>query len=145
MTTKILMIGQAPSRTGDPSRPLEGRIGRMLAGLAGMSFKDYLSRTERINLFSEWMGKAGKGDAWDAPAARERASELAGVLPGRTVLLLGRHIARAFGRAAMPWMTWEDAFGGRLAVIPHPSGIVLWGNSRENRVAASAFLRKAFE
>lgn len=144
MSGRLLLIGQAPSRSGDPSRPLEGRIGRMLAELAGISLDGYMKLTERTNLLGEWLGKAGKGDSWDALAARERASELEQVFPDREAILLGRNVARAFGLGDLPWLTWTEKFGGKLALVPHPSGIVMWWNSAANRSAASAFLKEVF-
>jgi hypothetical protein len=136
---KLLLIGQAPSRHGDPERPLEGRIGKLLAELAGVSFEEYMEQTERMNLLNRWPGKAGKGDRWDAQAARERASELKQVFSGRVAVLLGRNVAGAFGLNALPWLTWTEKFGGRLSIIPHLSGIVTWWNSDENRRKAGDF------
>jgi hypothetical protein len=140
-----LLIGQAPSRSGDPSRPLEGRIGRMLAELAGIGIDEYMELTERTNLLGEWTGRAigEKGDLWSSLAARERAEELVGLFPGRTAVLLGRNVARAFGLGQVPWLSWTDLGGGRVGVIPHPSGIMLWWNSMENRTMAGRFLLEA--
>lgn len=145
MQGKLLLIGQAPSKTGDNLHPLEGRIGRMLSGLAGVAFDDYLMLTERINLFSEWTGRreGAKGDSWDDLAARQRASELVRGFRDRTVVLLGRNVGRAFGLDRLPWMTWIDFEGGRAAVLPHPSGIVRWWNDPKNRAEAGRFLKLA--
>ena len=97
MCEKVLLIGQAPSRSGDPLTPLEGRNGRRFASLAGISFDEYLERTERMNLFDEWPGKNGKGDAWDPVEARRRAEDLRFGLIGWRVLFVGRNVAAAFG------------------------------------------------
>ena len=59
---RLLMIGQAPGRNGDPGDPLGGRLGKRLAKLAGVTFERYLDVTDRMNMFDEWPGKEGKGD-----------------------------------------------------------------------------------
>jgi len=140
--SKLLLIGQAPGRNGDPRRPLEGRIAGKMAELAGVPVGEWLDRTERMNLLGEFRGKAGKGDAWDAELARKAADGMKKTIAGRRVLLLGRNVARAFGLVDLPWLTWMEAFGAVAGAIPHPSGIVLWWNSPENRERASAFLRE---
>ena len=141
----LLLIGQAPGRKGDPSRPLEGRIARKLAELAGVSVEEWLRCTERTNLLREFPGKAGKGDAWPKERASRLAEETKSSLVGRVVLLLGRNVARAFGLSDLPWLTWTEVFGARVAAMPHPSGIVLWWNSAENREKASTFLREVLK
>ena len=107
----------------------------------GASIGDYLRNTDRRNLFDEWPGKDGKGDAWDAKEAKRRASVLKDRLVGRRVLFVGRRAAAAFGLRDLPWLTWKSVSRGtKVAAIPHPSGIVLWWNDRENRRAARSFL-----
>ena len=140
---RLLLIGQAPSRTGDPAAVLIGRSGIWLADLMGISLSEYVRRTDRVNLFDRWPGKNGKGDAWDIGEAGRRAVRLMPMLEGRQTIFLGRNAAAAFGMPKVPWMTWIVAFGGGVAVIPHPSGIVSWWNDAGNRAAASEFLRGA--
>ena len=142
---KVLLIGQAPGRKGDAYRPLEGRVASKLAGLAGVSVEDWLDRTERMNLLDEFPGKAGKGDIWNTELTRKKAEEVKPYLVDRTVLLLGRNVARAFGLVKLSWMVWTEEFGARMAVIPHPSGIVIWWNSLENREKVGIFLKGVLE
>lgn len=141
---RLVLVGQAPGSAVQPSAPLEGRIGRMLSELIGVSFEEYLRGTERLNLITHWMGKAGKGDVWNPRAAERRAEKLKPELAGRTVVLLGRNVAEAFGLKRLHWMTFAEMNGAMAGVIPHPSGIVLWWNEEKNRLAASAFLKKAW-
>lgn len=141
---RLLLIGQAPSRTGDPSKVLAGRAGVWIADLMGISLAEYLAWTDRMNLFDEWTGKGGKGDRWSLPEARDRASRMVPLLTGRRVIFIGRNVAAAFGEPRIGWMTWIERFEARVAAIPHPSGIVLWWNDQRNRSAAAEFLRKAF-
>jgi len=143
VSNRLLLLGQAPGRNGDSRRPLEGRIGRRLAALGGLSFEEYLERTERTNLFDEWPGKNGKGDAWDAKEARRLADLSKPSLNGRRVIFVGRNVASAFGCSDLPWLSWRKLSGAKVAVIPHPSGIVLWWNDERNREDASVFLREA--
>ena len=141
---RLVLVGQAPGSAAQPSAPLEGRIGRMLSELIGISFEEYLRGTERLNLITHWMGKAGKGDVWNPRAAERRAEKLKPELAGRTAVLLGRNVAAAFGLKQLPWMTFAEMNDGKVGIIPHPSGIVLWWNEEKNRLAASAFLKKAW-
>jgi hypothetical protein len=146
LTKKILLIGQSPSKTGDPDRPLEGRIARIISDLAEISVDRYIEETERINLFLRWTGRTEglKGDSWNALAARRRAEKLEGLLLHRHTILLGRNVSRAFGLKRLDWFTWIEFRRGTVAVIPHPSGIVRWWNLEMNRRSAGAFLSEAF-
>jgi len=93
---------------------------------------------ERANLLKDWPGKQGKGDAFFLDAARKAAEKIR--LEDRTAVLLGRNAARAFDLAHLPWMTWAESRGGRVAVLPHPSGINLWYNSSKNSRKARKFM-----
>ena len=53
---RLVLVGQAPGSAVQPSAPLEGRIGRLLSELIGVSFEEYLRETERLNLITHWMG-----------------------------------------------------------------------------------------
>lgn len=139
----MLLIGQAPGRAGDPSVALDGRVGRRLAGLMGLTMEEYMGRVDRLNLLPAWTGRDGKGDAWDAERARENAEAILPSIRGRRAVLLGRNVAAAFGLKRVEWMTWTDLGGVEAAAIPHPSGIVLWWNDAENRRRASEFLRES--
>ncbi len=141
----LLLIGQAPGK-GDGG-PLEGRIGKRLAALAGISQEEYVERTERMNLLPHYPGENGKGDAFDPEEAARRALALMGEIKGRRVLFLGRSVAQAFGfgKKDLPILTWlkSPSLDADVAVMPHPSGIVHWWNDEDNREAASQFLTMA--
>ena len=47
-THKIGLIGQAPSRRGDPSKPLAGPNGRKIAKFAGMSYDELIACRRRL-------------------------------------------------------------------------------------------------
>lgn len=126
---RILIIGQAPSRTSDPSEPLSGNSGRRLAALCELSHEDFLRRFERINLSNEWLGKAGKGDVVLTPReAREIAGRLRSAAVGRRIVLLGRSVATAFEVPTKPILTFRLYHDAVHAVCPHPSGVNRWWN-----------------
>jgi hypothetical protein len=142
---RVLLIGQAPGQHGDPGDPLGGKLGHKIAKLAGIEYEQYLERTDRMNLFDEWTGKDGKGDAWDARQAKQRADDLIPYVEGRKVLFIGKQVAKAFGFKDLPWMKWTEAERiSEVAVIPHLSGIVTWWNELDNRKAAGVFLKEMF-
>jgi hypothetical protein len=114
---------------------------------------------DALNLLARALGPA---DEWPARVARERATELyrSGSLAGREVVLLGRRVARAFGRGLSPhfdqlhpseyfssvYPTVPDGRGGwaRACVwlAPHPSGRSRWWNDPANRSRAVAFFSR---
>jgi len=143
---RVLLIGQAPSENGSKDEVLCGKIGRRLSKLADMEFDEYVRCTDRVNVFDEWPGKKGKGDAWDAKKAEKKAKQMLPDLKNRHVLFVGRNVADAFGFRDLPFLQWRYAdVAVRVAVIPHPSGIVTWWNDPDNRMAAADFLKEAFK
>lgn len=141
----LLIVGEAPSRLGDPAAPLEGKIGKKLARLFGLDTEDYLAVTERMNVLEEWPGKDEKGDAFPLEDARELADKKKHLLMGRRVLFLGRRVEKAFGvvkSTALDW-SWNAELKALTAVLPHPSGVVRWWNEEENVKMAETFLRNA--
>ena len=155
---RLLIVGQAPSRTSDPRRPLEGdRIKRALTGLLGIDEATYLREVERVNLLATWAPKesGGEGDAFDRALGRAAAACLANGhlrFPSqRHVLLLGRNVARAFDGVWTPPSRLADGVPIRwhvrnqtvwVAVLPHPSGVNRWWNDPKNRRAARRFMRR---
>jgi len=63
-THKIGLVGQAPSRRGDPRKPLAGPNGQKIARLAGLNY-DELIACRRRHLNTHYNGKRGKGYAFD--------------------------------------------------------------------------------
>src|SRR5687768_10455370 len=142
MISRPLLIGEATSVSG--GRPFDGRSGRMLAGLAGLSLEEFLDAVEAVNLLPRWPGRssAPKGHAFprhDAFVAARRID-----LTGRTVVLAGKRVALAFGLREVKWLTPAKVGRGEAfcAVIPHPSGIVRWWNEARNGRAVARFLRR---
>ncbi len=129
--------------------PFRGRSGKRVADLLGVSLDEMHLFLEARNLLPERptrpVGSAGKGDGFPVAEAKAAASSI--VLGGRRAILAGKRVGRAFGLPARAKFLDEvDLRGGRVLLLPHPSGIVLWWNSKENRErAASAIRRFVFE
>ena len=148
---KLVLVGQAPSRSGDPTRPLAGGpVGKKLAALFGATLDEYVERTERHNLLGKWPGRAGKGDCFPMSRAKQAAGVLCEALGGRDVIFVGKNVAAAFGIRKATYLSWalfcDEASGASFeaAVVPHPSGINRWWNDPKNRRAARAFMRRAW-
>ncbi len=143
---RVILVGRAPSRSSDPSRPFQGTAsGRHLLKLSGLQPEQFWKAFEARNLLDYWPGPAGRqGDRLPAREARSAALELRPQLLGRRVLLLGPDVAQAFGleREPLRWTVGQglEAF---WAIFPHPSRVSRWWNLEENELAAAAFLRAA--
>lgn len=145
---KPILIGQAPGPRSDPEHPLSGRCGERLADLCGLSLPQFLDAFERANLIKRFPGKSGKGDHFPINEARKEVVELLifGRLAGRRVVLLGDHVATAFGFPAkqVERLRWNfvDGSGLSIAFCPHPSGISHWWNDKANVAKARRFWRE---
>jgi hypothetical protein len=149
--SKLLLIGQAPSRTSDPRKPLEGEpLASKLCALFGCTRKEYLAKTERHNVLQYWPGKKAKGDELPWLDARRGAERLRKKLLGRRVVFIGQATAAYFYNWGRP-LRWERAFVDdifepftKVAILPHPSGINRWWNDPANRRRAKQFMRRAW-
>lgn len=143
---KAVLVGQAPSRTGNPKRPLEGRpLSTKLASLAGISRSSYLKQFDRYNVLDFWPGKNGKGDRFPLAKARERARKLTRKLTGRVVVFVGQRTAEAFGYGDLEPLAWKDCGRYYAALLPYPSGVNRWFSEPSNRVCASEFMERLVE
>jgi uracil-DNA glycosylase len=125
----VLVVGEAPNSTSadDP--------------LGSTRYLD-LTRFDRVNLLQEWPGRDGKGSLLPGERAKEAAAALRLAYPQRPLVLMGARVAYAFGyeRRHFEWLRWFTAWDGRrIAVCPHPSGIVRWWNDPDNARAAQDF------
>jgi uracil-DNA glycosylase len=142
-----VFIGQAPSRHGDPTKPLTGSPGRKLAALAAMTSMEFYLSTVRTNVLPRYVGASGGGDAFPMADARSRAVEMVAELDGRVVVFVGRSVAEAFG-CGEEWFDWEEgrfSVGDltvkyRRAVMPHPSGRNRFWNDSRNVQEARRFM-----
>ena len=142
-----VFIGQAPSRRGDPTKPLTGSPGRKLADLASMTPMEFYLSTVRTNVLPRYVGAGGGGDAFPMTDARSRAVEMAAELDGRVVVFVGRRVAEVFGYKRL-WFDWEEGNFSvghllvwcRRAVMPHPSGRNRFWNDPRNVQDARSFM-----
>lgn len=139
---KVIIVGQAPSRSSDPAEPLSGRSGAKLADLCGIALPDFLARFERLNLLDAFPGKAGKGDVYvGVGEARVIAENVLAASAGRSVVVLGAVNAAAF-RLTAPAFRFQRVGGASVAWCPHPSGVNRWWNDPANAARARRFWRR---
>ena len=139
---KPLLIGEAPSKNEYPPTPLEGRIGKRLAALAGLTFEEFLERFDRVNLLDVRQDTREKGFEFDMASARKNAlAAWARFKAGQTVILLGKRVADAFGLKTVPYFQGVTLSEARVYVMPHPSGVSRWWNDPANVKQAEEFMR----
>lgn len=142
---RILVIGQAPSRTSG-SRAFDGLSGDRLARHMGLCDRESLLNTLTcVNLLATYPGTGkGKGDAFPTHKARRSACDLLHSLANENdvrLLFAGHAVATACG-VRRPYLEWVmHPIGHECAVIPHPSGINRWWNDEENRRRFLHFMR----
>ena len=139
-THKIGLVGQAPSRRGDPRKPLAGPNGRKFARLAGMSY-DELIACRRKHLNTHYSGKRGKANAFDHAKGNFNAADVLMDWRVERIVLLGKNVARCFGFRDVPFLAEIRIYGRRFFIFPHPSGVNRWWNERRARQLLQRFLR----
>ena len=142
---KPLIVGEAPSKNEVTERPLEGRVGRRLADLCGLTLEEFLQHFERINLLHVRQDTREKGFEFDAEAARFEAEQMRNTrmlfAEGRVTLLLGKRVGAAFGCPTNYFERWW-IMNAEAYVLPHPSGINRWWNDHANEDKAARFMRE---
>jgi uracil-DNA glycosylase len=139
--SKVMFIGQAPSRITEGSPAFTGNTGRKIAALMGISHADFLARFDGTNLLEHYPGKSGRGDAFDVRLASVYARVIWPTLP-RRVVFVGKRVATAFGFADLAPCSWVESGDRLVALLPHPSGVNHWWNDAGNREKGRAFLRE---
>lgn len=148
---KPLIIGQAPARGNDDKPAFHGKSGARLAQLAGVGTtgEDLLYHFDTVNLLPRWPGKVGKGDVFDMKVAKLYAGELIHVLKQeqpRIILLMGRKVRKAMGiNGHWEYLELIEAWGHKVYIFPHPSGVNRWWNDPLNYIRASMFLTMVAE
>ena len=140
-THKIGLVGQAPSRRGDPRKPLAGPNGQKIARLAGMSY-DELIACRRKHLNTHHSGKRSKGDAFDRANGYVNAGDILLDWRVERIVLLGKNVAHCFGFRDVPFLAEIHIYGRRFLIFPHPSGINRWWNERRNERRARQLLQR---
>lgn len=142
-----LLIGQAPGPNTDPREPLpplpRSGAGGRLAELAGLSAQDYLRLFDRTNLLHTFPGRWKRDDKWPRRDAEIAAAAMKPLLGGRSVILVGRNVAEAFGYPAqhLDFHQWfsDGSWGFEVAVVPHTSGRNHWYRKPGHEDQARAF------
>ena len=140
-THKIGLVGQAPSRRGDPRKPLAGPNGQKIARLAGISH-DELIGCRRMHLNTRYSGKRRKGDAFNRAEGNANAGDVLLDWRVERIVLLGKNVARCFGLRDVPFLAEIRIYGRRFLIFPHPSGINRWWNERRNERRARQVLQR---
>lgn len=144
---KPLIIGEAPGKNGDPTKPIEGRVGARLAACAGITFEEFLETFDRVNLLQEQPQDAPKGMTFNVKLAGRAAKDMErSFVLGQTILVLGKRAASAFGLTKVRYFDlWFTPTGAKMYVVPHPSGANRWYNELDNELAMIKFMRRIVE
>lgn len=136
---QIVMIGEAPSPTSDPSDPFAGRPLRWLSWILKLSEEEVRSRMSFVNLLDRYPGRR-------FPIAEGRLAAEKLAIPKRgTWLLAGRAVGLCFGRRRSEMFRWFYLSDVRAAVVPHPSGLNRWWNDPANRERYAEFIRTVLD
>ncbi|MBF0612749.1 MAG: hypothetical protein HQL55_16625 [Magnetococcales bacterium] len=151
---KVVIVGTVPGRDSDPSRPLvpirrgQGAAASLLR-LMQIDPCSFEVIFERHYIIPVYAGRSRNGDRFPKAMAIAGVEKLIPLLHGRTVVLIGKKTASAFGIGHVAPCTWDeqilDAPSGdhrptTIAWVPTPCGINLWWNDPMNKQAGEAFL-----
>lgn len=138
---KPLIVGEAPGKNGDPSKPIEGRVGARLAACAGIPFDEFLETFDRVNLLQVQPQDSGKGTDFNVKAAGRMARELEKTFGvGQVVLLLGKRVAASFKLTKVDYFETFALNHAKVTVVPHPSGVSRWWNDLDNELQMIRFM-----
>ena len=138
---KPLIVGEAPGKNGNASKPIEGRIGARLATCCGLSLAEFLTTFDRVNLLDVQPQDSGKGMTFNVKEAARVAQGLEQTfVPGQFVLLLGKRVASAFGLVNVTYFDWFALNHAKAVIVPHPSGANRWWNVQENELQMIRFM-----
>ena len=154
-----LLLGEAPSRTGDRywRFPLSGGPARSICTWMGWEpegstpggwYWALRERFDTVNLVERWPGPQGKGAAFPMSVARPAWEEFGRHVEHRVVVVLGARLQRLASLAGPhQWATSTAPDGRRLDVVavPHTSGLNLVYNDVAERERTAVTLREAME
>lgn len=113
------------------------RLWQMLCERVPVTRRQYLDAFERRNLVA--------GRSYDAALARRSAEVMYAEFwgSGRTVVLLGEDVRRAFGHPKL--LLHPQLIGGATwRQVPHPSGRNLWYNDKDNARLVGVLLEELY-
>lgn len=145
MTNRIVLIGPNPTIGSNPKEPLylggsNRGIGKSLVRLSRLDPDSYVIAFERHYLLPLHQGRHRGGDRLPVHLARQAAKGLVQALRGRTVVLVGRKVAKAFGVDHIAPFVRVEMAEATMTWIPNPCGANRWWNDPANRNAGEAFL-----
>jgi len=148
---KPLLVGQAPGPNTDPDLPLapfpRSSAGGRLAEFAGLTADEYLDLFDRTNLLHTFPGRTKRDDKWPARHAEIAASAMKPLLGGRSLILVGRNVAEAFGYPAqhLDFHQWffDPKWKYSVSVVPHTSGRSHWYRKPGNMELAKNYWEEA--
>lgn len=150
---KPLIVGEAPSRTGDKYWifPMSGLISQRFCEWAdippleeGTRFgRYYWALREQFDLQNLLPHYPGPG--WPADQVVPAVEALKPELKGRAVVLCGRRLAGSLGLGDTVRHAFISVHGAEVAWIYHPSGRTRQYNSPAERAAAGNTLKRAME
>ena len=153
-TSRILLVGQAPSKKVTPALDAStpGSASFRLLALMGITRDEYMERFARVNLLDYWPGSingSGSGDKFPKKAAQASARRiLAQFQYPWKILCVGQRVGECFIHKSRltyyEWMLCPSNFPPAVrdvAVIPHTSGLNRYWNDPSNVKLAEKFLR----
>lgn len=118
MSGEALFVGEANPYSSDPGYalypwPERSAGGRLCRVILGLSVREYLSRFDRFDLC---------GDRWSIREAREAAGEICALHAGRTIVLLGSKVCKAFDVTFDPFTILNPEGLSKFALVyPEPT------------------------
>lgn len=143
MASKPLIIGEAPGKNGDASKPIGGRVGARLAACCGLTMEEFLEAFDRVNLLDEQPQDAPKGMQFNVRLAGKKAKQIeASFAVGQVVLLLGKRVGAAFGLKRVPYFETLALNHAKVTIVPHPSGVNRVWNDLEVELQMIRFMHQ---
>ena len=153
-TSRILLVGQAPSKKVTPALDAStpGSASFRLLALMGITRDEYMERFARVNLLDYWPGSingSGSGDKFPKKEAQDSARRiLAQFQYPWKILCVGQRVGECFIHKSRltyyEWMLCPSNYPPAVrdvAVIPHTSGLNRYWNDPSNVKLAEKFLR----
>lgn len=139
-----ILVGQQPGKLNPPSKPLwaehAGSTGYRIAMMAGLERDEYHEVFERFNINTLTDVKFSVTGVTKARGLRIRT----GFREGDLIVALGKEVCECL-QLPVPDNYFEfqiaSGLGYMYAVIPHPSGLNRFYNSRDNWLQAEDFMR----
>lgn len=139
--SKILLIGHVP---GPLPEGLEfmgslGNASQRFAGFCGIGHNSLMLYFDFENVLGATARNLKDDDPFLATMARIKARSMA--VRGRTVVLIGHSVARAFNASAYKPMTWLPLWESTMAWMPNPSEGAAFYEKPKNVELAKVFCR----